>query len=593
MQIQTIQSLRLAVLIALLSLSAARPLVAPPGIVQAQEAGYVFVRQWGSEGSGDGQFNFPRAIAIGPDGNVYVADSDNHRVQVFGPTGTFVRKWGGYGAGPGQFDVPQGIAVDGAGNVYVGDRNNNRVQKFTSEGVFVTAWGSYGSGNGQFIEPRNLAVDGAGNVYVADSFNHRIQKFSSEGAFVAAWGAAGSGEGQFNYATGVAVDAAGAIYVCDADNQRIQKLSPDGAFIGAWGSEGSGPGQFSRPYSAAVDANGDVYVVDEWNQRIQKFAADGTFITLWGSEGSGEGEFNLPHGVAIDRQGLVYVVDEWNHRVQVFRAEGGAPAAPPTQPPETASAPTPPPAATAAPAITGEPGPALLGRRGTTLHFEDFQDNSADGWTLEPDWFIMQDPGGNYVLSGIGPGRARIAGGEWGDVYLSCRVNIHDGSLLVAYRERPNASRYAVRLDEAGVVLSREEATATELGSNETAIPRQTWFDFEMAGEGGRIQVYLDGALQLDVTDPDPLPGGGVGFGGPPVGEVWLDDVTVSDLAAVPVEPPPAATAVVEATPAPAEEAAPSRKLCGSALLLPLFALGAILAPHVSRLKFHTRETGQ
>ncbi len=99
-------------------------------------------------------------------------------ISLAGEKYEFVTKWGSYGSGDGQFDPPGAIAVDGEGNVYVGEGYNYRIQKFTSDGTFITKWGSEGSGDGQFRQPAGIAVDSEGNVYVADTFNYRIQKFA-------------------------------------------------------------------------------------------------------------------------------------------------------------------------------------------------------------------------------------------------------------------------------------------------------------------------------------------------------------------------------------------------------------------------------
>ncbi|MBN1202941.1 MAG: hypothetical protein JXJ20_13915 [Anaerolineae bacterium] len=534
----------LTALAAVLALSTVTALAAPAGSPNRQSDGYRFLFAWGSEGGGDGQFNFPRAIAIGPDGNVYVADSENHRVQVFSPDGAFITRWGSYGSGPGQFDIPQGIAVDGQGNVYVGDRNNSRIQRFTADGTFVTAWGSYGTGNGQFVEPRNVAVDGQGNVYVADSQNHRIQKFSSDGAFITTWGSQGGGDGQFNYATGVAVDVEGNVYVSDADNHRIQKFTSDGAFITTWGSQGGGDGQFDRPYSLSVDAAGDVYVIDEWNNRVQKFTSDGAFITMWGGPGSDEGQFQYPHGVAVDARGYAYVVDEWNHRVQVFEPVGEADQPAPQA--DSVESPTPAPAVQQSPAelvtpqvvmtpLFDEPVASfdllLIGQQGDVLYFEDFQDNIADKWALEADWTISQDPTGNYVLSGTGPGRADIDG-TWEDLYLRCRVQIIDGWLIVAYRPAEGTLVHAFRLSPAGIGLYLRDYpdSAVLQVQNDTPLPVGTWLDVVIASNGAQIQAYVDDTLWIDFVSADLPPLGTVGFLGPDAGEVWLDDVTIRAL---------------------------------------------------------------
>ena len=90
---------------------------------------------------------------------------------------TYITQWGTFGSGNGQFNNPIAVAVDASGNVYVADQINERIQTFTSSGAYLTQWGTLGSGNGQFNEPIGVAVDALGNVYVGDAGNHRIQKF--------------------------------------------------------------------------------------------------------------------------------------------------------------------------------------------------------------------------------------------------------------------------------------------------------------------------------------------------------------------------------------------------------------------------------
>ena len=102
------------------------------------------------------------------------------------PTETydFTLKWGTQGSGDGQFNTPYGIAIDSSGDVYVADYLNNRVQKFTIPGVFLIKWGTHGNRGRQFDRPIDVAVDASGNVYVADLYNHRVQKFTSSGVFL-------------------------------------------------------------------------------------------------------------------------------------------------------------------------------------------------------------------------------------------------------------------------------------------------------------------------------------------------------------------------------------------------------------------------
>jgi DNA-binding beta-propeller fold protein YncE len=283
---------------------------------------YQFITKWGSFGTGDGQFNGPRLIAVDSSGNVYVADTANNRIQKFTSTGSFLSKWGSLGTGDGQFDWPTGIAVDSSGNVYITDFNNNRIQKFTSTGSFLSKWGSLGTGDGQFDWPTGIAVDSSGNVYITDFNNNRIQKFTSTGSFLSKWGSLGTGDGQFHSPSGIAVDNSGNIYVTEYDNNRIQKFTSAGSFLSKWGSYGTGDGQFDIPFGIAVDSSGNVYVTDFDNNRIQKFSSSGSFLAKWGSQGTGNGQFNYPRGIAVDSSGNVYVADAANNRIQKFTSTG-------------------------------------------------------------------------------------------------------------------------------------------------------------------------------------------------------------------------------------------------------------------------------
>ena len=156
-------------------------------------------------------------------GNVYVADMANNRIQVFGPDGKALRTIGSAGSGEGQFQEPRGIAVDSQGNLYVADTWNARVQKFDPSGKFLKSWGTGNDiGNGRFAlttdgteagnaaaplgfyGPRAIAVDERGNVYIADTGNKRIVVTDSEGKFLYQWGHAGNEPGAFNEPIGIA-----------------------------------------------------------------------------------------------------------------------------------------------------------------------------------------------------------------------------------------------------------------------------------------------------------------------------------------------------------------------------------------------------
>ncbi len=282
-----------------------------------------YVTQWGSHGSAPGQFDLPWGIAVNPStGEVYVADQNNNRVQVFDPNGAFLRQFGTQGSAPGQFDLPYGIAVDAAGDVYVTEMGNNRVQKLTSTGAPISMFGSLGSGNGQFNTPSGILVHSSGDIYVSDGLNHRIQHFSSAGAYLGKWGSFGSGSGQFRVPMGLAEDSNGAIYVADQGNGRVQRFSPGGSFQMQFGTRGSAIDQFAFPQDIAIDSQDHIYVTDMANYRVKQYDTLGALVVTWGSMGSGDGQFNWPLGIDVDANGDVYVSELDNSRVQRFGAGG-------------------------------------------------------------------------------------------------------------------------------------------------------------------------------------------------------------------------------------------------------------------------------
>ena len=112
------------------------------------------------------------------------------------------------------------------GKVYVADHNNHRVQVFTAEGKFLKMFGRRGDGRGELRAPEGVAIDSSDcdMVYVSEWGNNRVSVFTSEGVFVSPFGSPGERPAQFNYPGGVAVDNSGVVYVCDRNNNRVQIL---------------------------------------------------------------------------------------------------------------------------------------------------------------------------------------------------------------------------------------------------------------------------------------------------------------------------------------------------------------------------------
>jgi DNA-binding beta-propeller fold protein YncE len=285
---------------------------------------------WGHFGDGLGQYRNPTDIAAyrNPIGivNVIVADTGNARLGILTDLGAFLEKWGHPGAGSGQYSSPWGVAVDRSGQVFIADSGNHRVQRtngFTNAmtdlaGKFLGEFGREGKAPGELNFPTDVAVDAAGLLYVVDSGNSRVQKLTQEGRLMASWGKPGDGPEQFDEPLGIALGPDGSVYVTDSKNHRVQKLDAEGRFVARWGEAGSAPGQFLSPAGIAVDTAGRVYVVDRGNDRVQVFDGAGRFLGAFGGRGTGKGQLLRPYGVAVDDEGKIYVTDTGNGRVQVF-----------------------------------------------------------------------------------------------------------------------------------------------------------------------------------------------------------------------------------------------------------------------------------
>ena len=285
----------------------------------------------GSEGLAPGEFFHPRDMAVGPDGTLYVADTLNHRIQRFDPDGQVLTTWGGFGdfqsggAEDGKFNEPWGIDVAPDGNVYVADTWNHRIQWFTPDGTFLGSFGQEGLGEDSysFWGPRDVAVDLQGRVYVVDTGNKRVKVFDENGQYLTQFGGPGYLPGLLDEPVGITVGQDGRIYVADTWNQRIQvfeETSPESfAAVEEWDVNAwYGQSLDNKPY---LDAGlGDfVCTTDPEGFRVLCFMDDGEFLLGWGGEfGQSASQFSLISGVAQGADGKVWVVDSGNHRVMGF-----------------------------------------------------------------------------------------------------------------------------------------------------------------------------------------------------------------------------------------------------------------------------------
>ena len=269
-------------------------------------------------GAGDGEFRSPRGIAVSNAGQVYVADTVNHRIQVFDAMDQFLSKWGSRGSGPGQFHFPVAIAVDESGNVFVADQSNNRIQKFTDDGEFVLEWGTEGDADGQFQFPTDLAVNSLGNVLVVDLLSYRVQMFAENGEFLTSWSMEPQ-EGE-SPPTGISIDSEDVVYL--VTDRRVLKYSDEGDPLAQWALPIDERGQAQGSMGIAVDAAGNLYVADQGNSRVIKLNPSGDRLLEWGEAGTANGQFQLPSDLDVSGDGRVYVADQRNNRIQVFSADG-------------------------------------------------------------------------------------------------------------------------------------------------------------------------------------------------------------------------------------------------------------------------------
>ena len=292
--------------------------------VQNQQPSYI--SQWGSYGAGSGlPLKEPEGMAVDSKGDVWIADTGNDRVQELSSTGGYIRQFGSEGTGSGQFKSPYGVAIDGSGDVWVADMGNNRVEEFSSTGSFILQFGSEGTGNGQFKGPRGIAIDGKDDVWVTDSANNRVQEFSSEGVYVRQFGVSGTEAGQLKYPWGITIDSEGHVWVADAFNSRVQEFTSEGVYIRKFGVSGTENGQFKTVLIGmwiALDSAGHVWVSDPGNNRVQEFSAEGAYMSKFGTSGTENGQLKWPEGLAFDLEGHVWVADRSNNRAQEFALAG-------------------------------------------------------------------------------------------------------------------------------------------------------------------------------------------------------------------------------------------------------------------------------
>ena len=280
-------------------------------------------------------------LALGAAGDLYIADSSNHRVRKVSSDGV-IRTIAGTGDlgfsgdnGPAvaaQLWRPEGVGVFGA-NVYIADSFNSRLRMINGAGVITTVLSDETSVS--VWHPRGIAVDAAGDVFIADSSYKKVVKLAANGAvrLVAQ---------DLNTPADVAVDASGMLYVADKGSHLILKIDPDGnvttlAGTGRQGFDGDGgpatAASLSAPEGVAVDPAGQVYIADTGNHRIRVISPQGIIRTVAGTGTAGSAgtggpaagaQLNQPSDLVLDASGALYVADKGNDRVVKLTLQAGS-----------------------------------------------------------------------------------------------------------------------------------------------------------------------------------------------------------------------------------------------------------------------------
>lgn len=319
------------------ALAAALGLCAIPGAAQAMVFHTAFggpVSGVGNPGNPDGQFSGPQGLGVDMWTNtVFVADSNDGRIQHFDRQGAFLGKWTVNTPGGGVGN-PVDVAADDQ-RVWVIEQASGVMRRYSTQGV-LAATGTQDISVGS--SAAGVTLDAIGTLYNSSyGFSHlrRYDRTADTWTLGLTWGTAGTGAGQLARPLGVATSPDGqTIYVAERDANRVQRFSRTGVAQGQIGSAGSGDGQMSGPNGVAVDPrNGDVWVADTNNKRVERFKADGTFVEALSTTGGPGVQTFTPRDVGVDAEGYLYVLDSQNSRVIVFK---DAPPPPPNRNPTPA-----------------------------------------------------------------------------------------------------------------------------------------------------------------------------------------------------------------------------------------------------------------
>ncbi|GMW00566.1 MAG: hypothetical protein AMXMBFR84_17030 [Candidatus Hydrogenedentota bacterium] len=285
--------------------------------VQKYHENGTFKKEWGKGGVLPGRFRKPLGVAVASDNSLYVADSENWRIQRRDSTSGIWTSFGTQGTGEGEFDALVDVAITSGGHLFAADNGNDCIQRFDLNGSFQDTW---------TVSRELVAVSAGPDDTVYAIYSDGFEVFDGvTGALLDEWGEVGYGPAQVYALADVAVLDDGSFYALDAGRRRVIKIAANGDFEFSWGSlwysstGTTGYGRFEAPAGLAVTSDGSVFVSDVGGHRIQRFDANGGFLEAFGSYGFDLGQFDTPRGMATDSSHSLYIADSNNFRVQKYR----------------------------------------------------------------------------------------------------------------------------------------------------------------------------------------------------------------------------------------------------------------------------------
>ena len=256
----------------------------------------------------------PRSVAIGPNDEVVVVDSNNEEVIIFDKDLKLIRTFG-QGSGDSKLNNPEGVAV-GHNVIAVSEWDDHVVKNFSLQGDYLSKFGSYGSKDGQCNHPQGLCFNSNGLLYVVDCNNYRVQVFR-ENAFLFKFGSKGANPGQFKEPRYIAMDSSDQVYVtdCCTDAGGIIVFSKDGNFIKKI--------YCNEPFSICISPDEYIITDDHHNDVLTILSPTHELVAKLGVRGKGKGQFYCVLGLAINSVGTIFVTEgsflgEGNHRLQII-----------------------------------------------------------------------------------------------------------------------------------------------------------------------------------------------------------------------------------------------------------------------------------